>query len=73
VKIVSAVRSLAFPTVIDSLLYILQVFVLTVPLKDGSLQISLIECMSVDAYIAAPTVDYPKDAVILFPTDFFGI
>lgn len=26
-----------------------------------------------DCYIATPTIDYPKDAVILFLTDAFGI
>jgi len=27
----------------------------------------------VDAYIATPTIDYPKDAVILHLTDVFGV
>jgi len=27
----------------------------------------------VDSYIATPTVDYPKDKIILFVTDVFGV
>ena len=28
---------------------------------------------SVESYIATPTVDYPKDKIILFLTDVFGV
>ena len=31
------------------------------------------EVGGVRCYVATPTVDYPKDKVLLFPTDIFGI